>query len=670
MTRSAPKPGDDPQILIWRLQEAERAMNVAAILAAPDGTLDQKLNLCLALVLQQFEAERGSIMLIDRETRELVVRASIPIRVMGFRQPLDGDSIAARVIRQGEILNCETTAKCGITPLITHKDYKQEAFIAYPIACKEGVLGVFNITDKKTGVFTAEDEEALGRFIDRIAVTIENAELYERLMLNEKRLNEAGESYRRLIDSAPDPIVIHADSIILYANDACLRTIGVNRREEMIGKHLTDYVHKSSWHQMGDRINKLNEGVKSLPLVEYKLIAADGTVLDIELSSSAAVYNGQKAVQTIFRDITRRKAAEAELRRAKEEAENATALKDTFVSLVSHDLKTPAALILTMLQVVRKNAGGALEERDRLMLNRAQENAESMQNIIERLLDINLLQTGKLTVRGRFFDLAALVNEAVDVAAPLAAAKKVAISVEIPAGRHIHADHELIWQVMDNLLSNALKFSRPGGRVTVSAPDDRRYTFAVSDNGVGIKEEMLPAIFRADVKTTTTGTGGEKGTGLGLPFCHEAITAHNGTITVESGTDKGSTFRVTLPDIRPIIMVVDADDEARALIRKFLGRLEANVIEAEGEGDALGKAAADKPHLIAAGIEFRNGKGIALLESLRDAPATRLIPVIVMTADASLENRQRAFSLGAKDFIAKPPLENDFIHRVKRLIYC
>lgn len=662
-------PRNDQHELIRRLREAERAMNIAAVLAAPDGTLDQKLNLCLALVLQKFEAERGSIMLVDRKTRELVVRASIPTRVLGFRQPLDGNSIAAQVARRGEILNCETTAKCGLATLTTHKDYKNDAFIVYPIACKDGVLGVFNITDRKTGVFTGGDEEALGRFIDRIAASIENAELQERLTLNEQRLKEATESYRRLIELAPDPIVIHANAVILFANDACLRTVGAARREEMIGKQLRDYVHPDSWQAMGERIRKLTDGAQSLPPVEYKLIGAGGAVLDIELTSAAAMYDGQKAVQTIFRDVTRHKAAEAELRLAKEEAEHATALKDSFVSLVSHDLKTPTALILTMLQVVRKNANDVLEERDRLMLNRAQENAGAMQNIIERLLDINLLQTGKLAVRKRFFDLAALVNEAVDVAAPLAAAKKITLSATIPAGRHIYADHELIWQVMDNLLSNALKFSRPGGMVTITAPDDRRFTFAVSDNGIGIKQDMLPMIFRADVKTSTTGTGGEKGTGLGLPFCHEAITAHDGAIAVESETDKGTTFRVTLPDTRPTILVMDANGEDRALIHTFLDKLEAVFIEAGNVEDALFKAAANKPHLIVAGLSFEDGGAAKPLELLRDSAITRLIPVIVITTGATVEHRERAFALGAKDFLAKPPLENDFIHRLKRLIY-
>ncbi|MBI5637424.1 MAG: PAS domain S-box protein [Nitrospinae bacterium] len=663
-------PLGNQQELTRRLREAERAMNIAAVLAAPDGTLDQRLNLCLALVLQQFEAERGSIMLIDRETRELVVRASIPGRVLGYRQPLAGNSIAARVVQQGEIFNCEATAKCGLASLITHKDYKKEAFIVYPIACKGGVLGVFNITDKKTGVFTGEDEEALGRFIDRIAATIENAELHERLMLNEQRLNEAKESYHRLVELAPDPIVIHADGTILYANDACVRIVGGTKEDIAANKHLRDYLHPDSLPKLRERLRLQTTEAESLPPVEYQMFGAAGALLTIEVMSSRVVYNGQKAYQAIFRDISRRKAEEAELRRAKEEAEQATALKDSFVSLVSHDLKTPVALILTMLQVARKNADGVLEEQDRLMLNRAQENAEAMQNIIERLLDINLLQTGKLTARKRFFDLAALVHEAVAVAAPLAAVKEVTISVAIPTGRHIYADHELIWQVMENLLSNALKFSRPGGTVTVDAPKDRQYTFAVADNGVGIKQEMIPMLFRPDVKTTTLGTGGEKGTGLGLPFCHEAITAHDGTITVESETNKGTTFRVALPDTRPTMLVVDANDEDRALIRKFLGHLEAHVIEAEGEGEALRKAAADKPHLIAAGIHFENKNGTTLLESLRDTPATRLIPVIAMTTDASMENRERAFSLGAKDVLAKPPREQDFIHRIKRLIYC
>ncbi len=655
--------------LLRRLREAERAMNIAAVLASPDGTLDQRLNLCLALVLQQFDAERGSIMLVDRETRELVVRASIPTRVLGYRQPLDGDSIAARVVRRGEVLNCETLALCDEQSRFSHMDYKKEAFIAYPIASKDGVMGVFNITDKKKGNFSAADEAALGRFIDRIAVTIENAELHERILQNEQRLTEAKETYHRLIESAPDPIVIHANGIILYANDACLRTIGVQRKGNIVGKQLRDYLHNDSWPTLNERLRSMGDGTESLTPVEYKLIGSGGVTLNIEATSSLAVYNGGKAIQTIFRDITSRKAEETELRLAKEEAEHATALKDTFVSLVSHDLKTPAALILTMLQVTRKNADGVLAERDRLMLKRAQENAEGMQNIIDRLLDINLLQTGKLAARKRFFELAALVNEAVSASAPQAVAKEVNISVAIPAGRHIYADHELIWQVMENLISNALKFTLPGGTVTVSAPEDRSYTFAVSDNGTGINKEMIPMLFRPDVKTTTLGTGGEKGTGFGLPFCHEAVAAHEGTVTVESETGTGTTFRVTLPDTRPTVLVLNAGDEDRSLIRQYLDKLDAVVIEAAEMGTAQTKAAAENPHLIIVDISFENGSGASLLESLRNAPITREIPVIAITAGASAEKREKAFSLGAKDLLAKPLRETDFIHRIKRLIY-
>ncbi len=659
----------DQDVLLARLREAERAMNIAAVLASTDGTLDQRLNLCLAMMLQQFDAERGSIMLIDREAGELVVRASIPTRVLGYRQPLAGDSVAARVIGEGRVLNCETPDACGVKPHIAHTDYKKAAFIAYPISSKDGIMGVFNITDKKTGRFTAEDEEALGRFIDRIAVTIENAELHERVLLNEQKLIEAKETYHRLVELAPDPIFIHMNGIILYANNACLRTIGIKQRETIVGKHLREFVHQDSWPIMEERLRRLTDGAESLPITDYKFVGAGGAVLDIELSSSAAVYNGQQAVQTIFRDITRRKAAEAELRHAKEEAEQATALKDTFVSLVSHDLKTPAALILTMLQVARRNADAVLEERDRLMLKRAQENAEEMQNIIGRLLDINLLQTGKLVARKRFFELETLVNEVVSAAATRTAAKKISISAAIPAGRHIYADHELIWQVMENLISNALKFSRPGGTVTVSAPEDRRYTFAVSDNGVGISKEIIPMLFRPDVKTTTLGTGGEMGSGLGLPFCHEAVAAQEGTIAVESEPGKGTAIRVTLPDVHPTILAVNANAEDRALMQKFLGKLDAVVLGAVDMETALIKAAAGHPHLIVADINFENNLDVSLLESLRDGSITRDTPLIAITANATAESRERAFSLGVKDVLVKPLRENDLIHRIKRLIF-
>jgi signal transduction histidine kinase len=280
-----------------------------------------------------------------------------------------------------------------------------------------------------------------------------------------------------------------------------------------------------------------------------RLLLKTGEIRDIEISSSVVTYDNQMAMQVSFRDVTRKKIIENELRLAKNQAERATALKDRFVTIVSHDLKAPLASTISMLRLLEKSLSVRQETLDRQLIHRPVAALETMYKMIERLLDISLLQAGAIKIQKKVIDLHDLGAETVSILAPVAEQKGVTIRMGIPKGFRVLADPNLMFEVMNNLVANAIKFSHVGGTVTIDKFNDELACFLVRDTGVGIDFNNIPALLGQENKTSTPGTSGERGSGLGLSFCAEIIKAHGGTMAIDSELGKGSTFRVCLPQM-------------------------------------------------------------------------------------------------------------------------
>ncbi|MEE8429951.1 MAG: ATP-binding protein [Candidatus Desulfatibia sp.] len=171
-----------------KINEIERAMTIAAYLASPVSTLDEKLDMCLKVVLEQFEATKGSVLLIDHEKNEMEIRAATDSKLIGLRQPLEGESPSAWVAKHARPLNVGDVKEESDIKASGSSDYSRDSFLSYPIKGVGKVLGVFNVTNKRVGGFTKEDEKALFRFMDRVAVTIENATLGEELKIKHGQL--------------------------------------------------------------------------------------------------------------------------------------------------------------------------------------------------------------------------------------------------------------------------------------------------------------------------------------------------------------------------------------------------------------------------------------------------------------------------------------------------
>ncbi|MBI5637782.1 MAG: response regulator [Nitrospinae bacterium] len=360
-----------------------------------------------------------------------------------------------------------------------------------------------------------------------------------------------------------------------------------------------------------------------------------------------------------------------------EDLRQATRLKDQFVSLVSHDLRGPIAGIKSTADFTRQmlREGDGAEKADGLVVS-ISELAAALLDLLDQLLDISRLQTGKITPINRTFFVRQLAAERMLMAAPAAEQKNIAIRNELPEDARVLADRALYGQVIGNLLSNAIKFSRPGGVIRIYAPAaEGAFAVAIEDRGIGIPPGVVGDIFRHEVKTSTVGTGGERGTGLGLPFCMDIMKAHGGAIEADSRPGEGSTFIIRLPLTGRTALVVDDLEAHRAIFKRALAKVgDVTVAEAENGRDALEELRRSTPNLIITDIEMPEMNGIALLSAVRGDPRFRDIPVVVVTSnrgagrEAVQKLREELLAIGASDFLEKPVIEEEFIRCVRRFL--
>ncbi len=366
----------------------------------------------------------------------------------------------------------------------------------------------------------------------------------------------------------------------------------------------------------------------------------------------------------------------SELQVAKDRAEEANRLKDDFISLVSHDLRSPInnANMVMKLLIEDENSGQNIEKRAE-MLSLAQEGLDRLLVLINKLLDISRLQTGKIEVHKFGVDVRVKVAMIWNSIALVANEKRLVFENRVPEGTYFLADSHLFGQVIQNLLTNAVKFSHSGSTITVDVSIGESHILTVDDNGIGISEEILPNLFRRDVKTSTVGVSGEIGAGLGLPWCHDIITAHGGELSVKSIKGEGSTFIVKLPRYEDAILIVDDQPAHRQMIKElFLKMDDFKFMEASNGVEAIESMKAARPRLVITDINMPLMDGKELIAEIRSWPEYSDIPLVAASsgegngAEGMERLRREVIRSGADDFVIKPVIGSEFIPRVKRFI--
>jgi two-component system, chemotaxis family, CheB/CheR fusion protein len=393
---------------------------------------------------------------------------------------------------------------------------------------------------------------------------------------------------------------------------------------------------------------------------------------------------GAKRVLLAIDDVSALRALEAERiqlleseKQARLEAERANRAKDLFLATLSHELRTPLSTMLMSAQTLRRVAA------DDRRVERASASIERSVNaqarLIDDLLDISRIVSGKLLLDLGPVDLAAVVHEGVDAALPSAQAKGVELDVAIDdAIGSVYGDAARLLQVVNNLLTNAIKFTPHGGHVSVHLDriEGGRAQLTVTDTGIGIRPEVLPLLFSRFVQADSTVTRTHGGLGLGLAIVRHLVEAHSGNVKAESlGEGKGSIFRVTLRlgDVSGTrasgmpttvvegidgvrVLLVEDDDDTREAYATMLSELGAEVRAAPSAAAGLAVLEEYRPQVILSDIAMPGEDGFTFMRKVRRLAPERggQVPAAALTALASDEDRQRAMQAGFQLHVSKP----------------
>jgi signal transduction histidine kinase/ActR/RegA family two-component response regulator len=384
------------------------------------------------------------------------------------------------------------------------------------------------------------------------------------------------------------------------------------------------------------------------------------------------------------REIIERRRVEAERTAALERERDANRLKDEFLATLSHELRTPLGAVLGWARVLRTTrVNDAMRERALEVIER---NARAQAHLIEDLLEISRIVAGKPTLKVRSVDLAEIVDAAVEVVRPAAAAKNIDVVTEVAVRPAMTSgDPDRLQQIVWNLVSNAVKFTPPNGTTTVRLRKKDGFSLEVSDTGQGIDPAFLPHVFDAFRQADGTTTREHGGLGLGLTIARQLAELHGGTITAASpGVGRGSTFVLQLPSVvrepyapQPVplergahghdiegadllrnvrILVVDDQEDARDLLRTMLSQYGALVTTVDNARAALEEIDQRPPDVVLSDVGMPRQDGYDLIRQLRGRATQRggRIPAIAVTAYASVADRAAALESGYQAHVAKP----------------
>lgn len=387
-------------------------------------------------------------------------------------------------------------------------------------------------------------------------------------------------------------------------------------------------------------------------------------------------------------------------RRLRDVAEATNRAKDEFLSVISHELRSPLNAILGWNRILALKCGADPEVA--AITPRIEQSAKAQLKMVNDLLDLGRVNTGKLKVEPRPIQLARIARLAIDVARPAAAAKGIEIVTSFaPGAGELRADPDRLQQVVGNLLSNAVKFTGSGGRITVGLREDGAFTeLTVADTGQGIAPELLPHIFDRFRQGDSTSTRQTSGLGLGLTLVREIVALHGGSVAARSdGSGAGAIFSVRLP--RAVaqsfgspppstsgdggelperrqtleglsILVVDDELEARTVVAEMLRLEGASVTVTDSAPSALRQLYAQGAHfdIVVTDIGMPVEDGYSLVRKLRSSQIGRRMLAIAVTGYASRSDVAAAMDAGFDLHVPKPVDFDTFVPLVRRLAVC
>ena len=499
-----------------------------------------------------------------------------------------------------------------------------------------------------------------------------------RLRRTEEALRESESRHRQLFERTPLPAwVFDVESLsILAVNDAALLHYGYTR-DEFLTMTIGDLLPPGQIDNFKARAVSDVQG----HLGVWRHHTKDESALEVELTAAPIRFGDYRARILLATDVTERRRVEqtrAELlsreRLARAQAEEANRAKDDFLATLSHELRTPLNAMLGWVNLLQ--TGKLDPQTAKRGLDAIDRNSRIQAQLIEDLLDVSRIITGKLVLERHVIDLVDVAQAAAETLRAPAVARQIdlAITAEV-APIHVEADFGRLQQMVTNLVSNAIKFTDPGGRVAIRI--ERRGQEAVlevSDTGRGIRPEFLPYVFEKFRQADTSTARSHAGLGLGLAIVRRLVELHSGTVEAASeGEGRGATFTVRLPLAVPgraqsagaedktesvsldgvRVLVVDDDADSLKLAAVALEQYGARVTTARSGAEALEAMTAELPDVLVSDLGMPGLDGLQLMREIRSRKGGS-VPSLALTAYAMEADAERTRAAGYTMHLSKP----------------
>ena len=505
----------------------------------------------------------------------------------------------------------------------------------------------------------------------------------------QRKLYEAREQLAAIVEYSGEAIATKNLDGIIQTWNAGAEKLFAYRADEIIGKPVTILIPPDRLSEEDEILSRLRRGLPAERLETIRL-KKDGTPIPVSVTVSP-IKNPEGEVigaSKLIQDITARTLLETQRQQllAREQslraqAEAAGRVKDEFLATVSHELRTPLSSILGWATML--NRGGIEPAIASRGLESIERNARAQAQLIEDLLDVSRIISGKLRLDIKPVTLTSIIEEALDAVRPAAEAKSIQLKINIdPAANYLRADPARLQQIIWNLLSNSIKFTTSGGEVIVDVGrTGSMVAISVSDTGEGIDPKFLPYVFDRFQQADSSVTRRHGGLGLGLAITRHLVEMHGGSVEAQSeGEGRGATFTVKLPtpatpvetsftsdngkvdhqsslNLRGVkVLAVDDSSDTRQLVSVVLEHCGALVTTASSVREALDIFDSWKADVIICDIGMPEQDGYAFIRTIRQLPPEQGgdTPAIALTGYARVEDRLQALRAGYQMFVPKP----------------
>jgi PAS domain S-box-containing protein len=693
-------------------QRLARLQEVTAALAVTK-TPEEVSHVVLSHGLATLDATRGGLWLPDPKREALLLAGA-----RGFseesqkafgRIPLDNPLRipAIDVFRRGEPVFIESEAQFereypelkARTPHIM----RTFATACVPLVAESGSVGVLNFVFEKPRVFTSGDRTFLGIIARLCMQALERTRLYEAEQAARKEAEAQRAYLHRLFEQLPAPVAVLTGPELIFtlSNSASQRQMG---GRSLLGKPLREALPELEGQGLFELITRVFETGEPYLGMEIPAQYEHGTEGEMRQGffniAYHPLYNGRAQVEGVVsfvvdvseQVLARRRAEESAAGREKalreleverqrlaavlQEAQAAVRAKDEFLAMLGHELRNPLAPILTALQLMQLRAGDTLQ-KERALIERQ---VQHVVRLVDDLLDVSRITRGKVDLKKRPLELQEIVAKAVEMASPLLEERRHQLKCSVTPGLIVDGDEHRLAQIISNLLTNAAKYTEPGGHIDVATSrSEGGVILSVRDTGVGIGPELLPRVFDLFVQGEQTLDRAQGGLGLGLTIVKKLVELHGGRVHAESeGLGKGSTFTLWLPlsarepgkahpeppaashaqapsrpHRRHILLVDDNRDAVEALAEGLEAFGYSVAVAFDGPG-GLEAAARQRPELALLDIGLPVMDGYELARRLRELPGMSTVPLFAVTGYGQETDRQRARDAGFQEHLVKP----------------